>query len=142
MTRIGDANQSAEVTVMHNKHVAIWIDHKEAHVFHIHPDEIDETTVKAPQHLHHRHPKGPEGGKEHPDDAKRFFHEVARLLDSAEEILIVGPSTGKLELLRYLHRHDHALESRIVGVETVDHPTDGQLVAYAKKYFKRSDQMR
>jgi len=141
VTRIGAANGSAEDILMH-KHVAIWIDHKEAHIFHIHPDKIDETTVKAPEHVYHRHPKGPEGGREHPDDAKRFFHEVARSLDAAEEILLVGPSTGKLELLRYLHKHNHALESRIVGVETVDHPTDGQLVAYAKKYFKRSDQMR
>jgi hypothetical protein len=23
-----------------------------------------------------------------------------------------------------LQRHDHALEARIVGIETVDHPTD------------------
>ena len=37
---------------------------------------------------------------------------------------------------------DHALETKVVGIETVDHPSDGQLVAFAKKYFKRSDGMR
>ena len=26
-----------------------------------------------------------------------------------------------------------------MGIETVDHPSDGQLVAYAKAYFKRID---
>jgi hypothetical protein len=29
----------------------------------------------------------------------------------------------------------------IVGVETVDHPSDAQLVAYATKYFKATDRM-
>jgi stalled ribosome rescue protein Dom34 len=125
-----------------DKHVAIWLDHQEAHIFHIHRDNFDEATVKAPQHIHHRHPKGLEGGKEHPDDTKRFFREVAHSLEAAEEILIVGPSTAKLEFLRYVHKHDQALEPRIIGIETVDHPSDGQLVAYAKKYFKRIDQMR
>jgi hypothetical protein len=50
----------------------------------------------------------------------------------------VGPSTAKLDFSRYLHKHDPALEARIVGIETVDHPSDGQLVAYARKYFERT----
>ena len=29
----------------------------------------------------------------------------------------------------------------IAGVETVDHPSDGQLVAHARKYFKVADLM-
>lgn len=28
-----------------------------------------------------------------------------------------------------------AFSQRIVGIETVDHPSDGQLVAHAKRYF-------
>ena len=125
------------------KYVAIWIDHKEARIFHIRPDKIDEATVTAPlQNIHHKHPRGQESVKEHPDDAKRFFDEVARALEGTEEILVVGPSTAKLEFVRYLHKHDHALEPRIVGIETVDHPTDGQLVAHAKKYFKMADRIR
>jgi hypothetical protein len=27
----------------------------------------------------------------------------------------------------------------VVGIETVDHPTDGQLIAYARKYFIAKD---
>jgi len=29
----------------------------------------------------------------------------------------------------------------VVGVESIDHPTDGQLVAYARKYFVAKDKM-
>ncbi len=125
-----------------SKHAVIWIDHKEARVFDVHPDTFDGSAVQSPTHHVHRHPKGGEGGKEHPDDAKHFFHEVARALEAAEEVLIVGPSTAKLELIRYAHEHERALERKIVGVETVDHPSDGQLVAYARKYFRASDRMR
>ncbi len=123
------------------KQLAIWIDHKEARIFHIQPDLSDETTVLAPTHnIHHKHPR--EGSKKHPDDAKQFFHDVVDSLDGTEQILVVGPSTAKLEFLRYVHKHDHTLEPRIVGIETVDHPTDRQLIAYAKTYFKVDDQNR
>lgn len=126
-----------------SKHVAVWIDHKEARIFQVDADKIDETTAKAPLHnLHHKHPTGPEGAKEHPDDAKHFFHDVARALEGSEEILVVGPSSAKLEFIKYVHKHEHALEPKIIGVESSDHPTDGQLVAHAKKYFKGADRMR
>ena len=122
------------------KYAAVWIDHKEARIFRIHADRIEEITVTAPlQSIHHKHPKGPEGVKEHPDDAKRFFDDVGKALDGTEAILIVGPSTAKLDFIRHVHKHDHGLEARIVGVETVDHPTDGQLIAYTRKYFKLSE---
>lgn len=77
--------------------------------------------------------------KQHPEDARRFFHEVASALKGIDQLLLVGPSTAKLEFFRWVHKHDPKLEPSIVGIETVDHPTDAQLVAYAKSYFNRSD---
>ena len=127
---------------MNARHVAVWIDHKEARVFHVGAGSFDVATLHAPHAHLHRHPKGAEGAHDHPDDAKRFFHDVARALDGADEILVVGPSTAKLELVRYLQKHDHLLEAKIVGVETVDHPSDGQLVDYVKRYFRAADRMR
>ena len=122
-------------------HAVIWIDHNEARVFHVHPEAADETTVLAPQHHIHRHPKGRGEAREHPDDEHRFFREVARALDGVDAILIVGPSSAKLEFLRYLHAEEHALARHVVGVETSDHPTDGQIIARARSYFKASDRM-
>jgi len=125
------------------KYLAVWIDHKEARVFPIHPGKVDETIVTAPlQNIHHKHPKGDEGVQAHPNDAKRFFHDVGLALEGAEQILVVGPSTAKLQLLRYLHENNRPLEAKVVGVETADHPTDGQLVAHAKKYFGVLDRVR
>jgi stalled ribosome rescue protein Dom34 len=122
-------------------HAVIWIDHNEARVFHVHPEAADEATVLAPQHHIHRHPKGRGEAREHPDDEHRFFQEVAKALAGADAILLVGPSSAKLEFFRYVHTHEHALEPKVVGIETADHPTDGQIVARARSYFKGSDRM-
>ena len=83
-------------------HAVIWIDHKEARIFHVHLQTADETTVLTPQHQIHRHPKGRGEAREHPDDARRFFAEVGRTLDGVDALLIVGPSSAKLEFFRYL----------------------------------------
>jgi stalled ribosome rescue protein Dom34 len=125
--------------MMAHPHAAVWLDHHEARIVHVQLESFDEATLRAPQHHIHRHPKGPTEGHNHPDDQHRFFHDVARALDDVAEVLVVGPSTGKLQFVRYLHEHDRALEKRIVGIETLDHPTDGQLVAYVKSYFKVKD---
>ncbi len=121
------------------RHAAVFIDHHEAKIYHVDLDSFDEKTIASPQEHVHRHPKGAAEKHEHPDDMKSFFAEVAKALSNAEAILVVGPSTAKLQLINYAHTHDRALAAKIVGVETVDHPTDGQLVAYAKKYFGVSD---
>jgi hypothetical protein len=47
----------------------------------------------------------------------------------------VGPSKTKLHFFRYVQQHDHALEERIVGIESADHPSDAQLVAHLRHYF-------
>jgi stalled ribosome rescue protein Dom34 len=121
-------------------HVAIWIDHKEARIFAIDAEHRDANKAQVLlHHIHNKHPRGAEGVKEHPDDAKRFFHEVAHGVANAKEVLVVGPSNAKLEFVNFAHKHEPALVPKIVAVETVAHPTNAQIVAYAKEYFGLSD---
>src|SRR5579859_1169443 len=120
-------------------HAAVWIDHHEARIFHVDPEKFDEATVQSPHHHIHRHPKGAAEGHEHPQDETHYFREVAQALADAGGILLLGPSTAKLHFLRYLHDHDRVLAGKILGIETVDHPTDAQLVAYLKHYFRVPD---
>jgi stalled ribosome rescue protein Dom34 len=125
-----------------DRHVAVWIDHDEARIFHVEAETFEEKTLHAPTRHVHRHAKGVLGEHDHPDDEHRFFTAVAQQLATAERVLVVGPSTAKLEFIRYAHKHDPKLEPRIIGIETVDHPTDRQLVAYAKHYFAADDGMQ
>jgi stalled ribosome rescue protein Dom34 len=124
------------------QHAAVWIDHHEARVFRIEPTSFEAVVLEAPTHHLHKHPRGAAERTEHPDDAKRFFRDVTHALEQADEVLIVGPSTAKLHLIKYVSKTVPALEPRIVGVETVDHPTDREFAAYARKYFESTDRAR
>ena len=55
--------------------------------------------------------------------------------------LITGPASAKNELASYIRQENPDLAQRISGVEAMDHPTDGALVAFARKFFKADDRM-
>jgi stalled ribosome rescue protein Dom34 len=114
----------------------VWLDHHEARMFHVDLDGFDEQTLKAPAHHFHRHPKGPSEPHAHPDDEHRFFADVAKALSTADEVLVLGPSTAKSQFLKYLQDHAGALAAKVVGVETSDHPTDAQIVAHVRSHFR------
>lgn len=112
-------------------HAAVWIDHSQAKIFHMDREGFDESILKGPKHHHER------GSAE----MEHFFHDVVKAVSDAEEILVCGPGSAKLELVRHVHRHDKGLEKKIVGVESADHPTDGQLAKHVREYFRAKDQM-
>ena len=63
-------------------------------------------------------------------------------MSDAKEILIVGPSGAKLGLMKHMQKHDAAVAEKVVGIESIDHPSDGQLLAYARHYFVKVDNLR
>ena len=117
-----------------------WIEDKEARILRVEAGIHHETTIAAhdSRDMHGR-PASTDGAIDKPNG---FFRRVARALDAADEILIVGPSTIKLEFLKYMHKNDHSRDPRILGIETVDHPNEDQLAGYAKLYFKEGGPRR
>ena len=83
----------------------------------------------------HGAPTPPEGTGGTIAESNTYFHEVARALDTADEILIVGPCATKLEFVKYMHKNDHVIDPRILGVETIAHLNDDELAGFAKLYF-------
>ena len=124
---------------MKTNHVVIWIDHEEAHVLYFDSSKNELVKSLSPHHLHHR--ANVIGSGKVPED-HHFFHQVIQAVADVSEILVVGPGFAKGQLFKHALTHDPMIAQRIIGVETVDHPTDPQVVAYAKKYFYRIDQMR
>jgi stalled ribosome rescue protein Dom34 len=121
------------------KHAVVWIDQKEARVFEVDADKVEQSIHHSPGPHIHRHANERDlRVRNHPDDEKRYFHEVAQALQDRGQVLLVGPAMTKLHFLRYVQQHDHALEARIVGIESADHPTDAQLVAHLRQYFHES----
>jgi hypothetical protein len=74
-------------------------------------------------------------------------HHEARVFhvhpDSTDEttVLIVGPSSAKLELSQYMKDHAATAAAKVVGIESADHPTGGQIVASARRYFRGIDRL-
>lgn len=123
-------------------HVVVWLDHHQAKIFHVHPRGFDATQLEAPyaelaKKHHEKHHE-----KNHPAHLKHFFDDVVKAWGDAREVLVVGPGRAKLELVKHVHAHHAALVDTIVGVESADHPSDGQLVARAREYFVAVDSLR
>jgi stalled ribosome rescue protein Dom34 len=122
-------------------HAVIWIDHHEARIFHFNAIDVEHHTLHPngpPMHVHH---KRKTIGSGHETLDQSFLHEISTAVANAGEVLIVGPGTAKAELVNHITQHDPKLKEKVLGVETVDHPTDGQIVAYARKFFKSADRM-
>jgi stalled ribosome rescue protein Dom34 len=127
---------------MSHYHCVVWIDHREAHVIQFNPDDAEASVVHPTarhEHLHHKH--GVIGSGKAVADPE-YFKSVAASIKDAGEILIVGPSSAKLELFKHLQAHAPAIAARVVSVETVDHPSDGQLLKLARHHFVATDRMR
>ena len=126
---------------MSHYHAVVWLDHAEARIFQFDREEAEKLTVHGHKHhLHHKASSVMGSGREPADIA--FYNEICRALDGSSEILVLGPGAAKLEFIRHVHKAVPQIEPKIMGVETVDHPTDGQVVAYARKYFHAKDRMR
>jgi stalled ribosome rescue protein Dom34 len=122
-------------------HALVWIDHREAKVFHFNTTEADVTTIRSShpnQHIHHKANSGDSG---HAPVDKEYLNHVTKALAHAGAILITGPANAKTELAAYIKHSEPGLAARISGVETLDHPTDGALVALGRKFFRADDRM-
>jgi len=141
-------------------HAIVWIDRSEAHVIQFDRASV-EAQVIASRSTHKpknrgghvgnhggRHGRGDSASGHHSAEDGRagtdddFYHEVAQALVGVHEVLVTGPAQAKDEFRAHCLRHDKAIDQAIVGVIASDHPSDGQLVALAKKWFLKHDRMQ
>lgn len=123
-------------------HAVVWIDHRQARVFHFDASDADKLVVSPANPVRNLHHKANSVGSGHAAEDRRFLEEVTKSIADAGAVLIVGPSNEKNELVKHIKRTHPAMMIKIEGVESADHPTDGELLAYARKYLKSADRMR
>ncbi|CAN7533439.1 MULTISPECIES: translational machinery protein [Duganella] len=121
-------------------HVVAWIDHAQTHLIRFNADTSSIEVIKTDSHHPHLHVKSA-GGAGHAAESARYFDDVAKALAPSREILLVGPGMEKLALMKHLLKHHHEVAERVMSIETVDHPSDGELLKYARKYFVKADMM-
>lgn len=126
--------------------VGLWIDHRKAIVVAV-TDKGEEIRLiisqlesqprrasDSPLQGHH------EAQQVHADDIRQrsltgelniYYDAVIAALRDAEAILIFGPGEAKGELKKRLEKK--GLDTRIIGIETVDKMTDRQVAAKVRK---------
>jgi len=113
----------------------LFIDSDHAKIFKLNPEKMESSTLKKHESSHHA--SADEKKDEH---EKHFFTDVTSALVGTTELLIVGPGQAKNRFKAHLDTHHHqGLAQAVIGVETVDHPTDPQIIAVGKKFFKSYD---
>lgn len=119
-----------------SQHCVVALTHHKAHIYHLDGKTAGDLSLKesSVRETDNRH--AADGKKA---DHKHFFEDVANALTSAKEILIVGNGTAKDEFKHHLEHHHKNIAAHVVAVESIDHPTEPQLLAMAKKKFKTID---
>ena len=113
-------------------HAVVWMDHTEAHVVMFDREHMQAQRVKS--RSHHKHQ-----GKV--DDNAAFFADIIGALAGTHEVLLAGPGLARNQFREWCDAHQAAVAATIVDSVSADHPTDGQLVAMARQYFKKFDNM-
>ncbi|MEN9832675.1 MAG: hypothetical protein RLZZ487_2280, partial [Pseudomonadota bacterium] len=70
-----------------------------------------------------------------------YFADIAVAVKKCHEVLVTGPSLTRQQFKDWYEKHDQALSKVVVDSIASDHPTDAQLVAMARQYFKKFDAM-
>ena len=127
---------------MQANHVVVWLDHSDAHIIAFNRDTAEvPVIVHSAKHNVHQHQRSDRTGPSKTVGNPDYFEEIINKIRKVPAWLVVGPADAKLGFSKHLtHRHADLVD-HLIGLETVDHPSDGQLLAYAKKYFIATDNM-
>jgi stalled ribosome rescue protein Dom34 len=117
---------------MSSYHAVVWMDHAQAHVVLFGKEHAESHRIRS--RSHHKHQgKG--------TDLSALFADIAKALEGCKEILLSGPGSARNQFRDWCVQHQPATATRVVDSVAADHPSDAQLVAMAKQYFKKFDVM-
>jgi stalled ribosome rescue protein Dom34 len=112
----------------------IRIDHHTAQIIEFDASHTEVHKVKA--HAHYTRQHGSSVRSEH-----EFFAEVCTALANIPQLLVTGSHQAQADFRHYVEKHRPGVVKQIAGWETVDAPSEGELVALAKKHFLKLDQL-
>ena len=115
-------------------HAVAFVDHHSAEILQFGTEHVEERKVHEHLKLTRQHASNVRTEHE-------FFGAVCDALDGIAEILVVGGHTGPASFRHFADKHRPLTAKRIVDYEVVDHPSENELVALARKHFVRYDQM-
>ncbi len=126
---------------MTHNHAIVWMDSKEARIFRFNAADVEREHIKAHNPFRQVHHKAGVIGAGRPAMDASFFDHILDALRGTTEWILVGPAAAKQELLSHIDRHMPWMRKSLMGVEAMDHPTDGELLDHARRAFRAIDRM-
>jgi stalled ribosome rescue protein Dom34 len=117
-------------------HAVVWLDFHQAKIFLIKAEDVEARRIGADTPHRQIHHKAQVRGSGHVRDDRTYFEAILAAIEEADSWLIAGPGGTKKDLEKYLEGHGEELKKKLVGVEPMDHPTDGELIRQARKLFE------
>jgi|SRR5579859_291303 len=115
-------------------HAVLLIDHQHARILQFDAEHLQASKVKS--HSHHTNQHGSDVRTQH-----QFFGEVCDALAGINEVLVAGSHLAQTDFRHYVEKHRSQVAKQLVAWDTVDHPSDGELMALARKHFSKVDKM-
>jgi stalled ribosome rescue protein Dom34 len=127
---------------MSYQHAVVWMDHLRAVVIDFSIDKEHVHLVESPTEHRQIHRKAKSIGSGKAEEDHDYFDEIVAAIGDAREILVVGPGMTKTTFSKDLEHRHPAVSRLVVAVETADHPKVDELLLYARKYFRKVDNLR
>ena len=115
-------------------YAVVWLDHQRAQVLQFDAAHVQAQKIKI--HTHHTRQHGSLVRTEH-----EYFGEICDALVGVQEVLVTGSHTVQVDFKHFAEKHRPQVAALIAGYESVDHPSERQLLVLARKYFVRFDRM-
>ena len=115
---------------------AVLLDHEHASFYS--PDGTKpHDHIQVERQDHHTHKRTHD---QHEQD--KFFGQVADKLKDSKEVLVLGHHLPVTHFKNYLEKHRPAVAKVVVGYETVDRPTDAEVITAANTAFRKAERMK
>lgn len=103
-------------------HAAVWLNADEARIFRFGESGVEKLQINAAE------------GPSRTRDNRRYFETILAELTEVERWMIAGPSGVREDFEKYVRvGHAEELARRLVAVEAMEQPQEGELLRHAKR---------
>lgn len=118
----------------------VWVDHHEARIIRPLPGSTEFETMVVSGDAGATQARKHDGGHRHLM-SRAFAERIVIAIADCAALVVVGPSTAKIELMAQLRDRHHDLAERVEIVESLTRESNAQLAAHAREVFGRLDAM-
>lgn len=135
---------------MNKKRIGVWLDHHKANFISFEPlnehvqtiySNLDPNQIRvdgegadgtrwawaASNNEYHKNHKAMQ-------ELDKYYDTLSKLLEEYDEVLLFGPTDAKKELKNKLASNKH-FKNKAIHVESSDHLSENQMLAYVRDYF-------